>query len=67
MSKTPKPIKPKTESVIAIRPRVGSVLAEVRKAVVASGGNMGDVVHTWAEKHRDAALKEVDSGLPSFD
>lgn len=65
MPKTAKTPKPKTEAVIAIRPRVGSPLAEVRKAVVAAGGNMGDVVHSWAEKHRDEALREV--APPNFD
>lgn len=67
MPKTAKTPKPKTEAVIAIRPRVGSALSDVRKAVVAAGGNMGDVVHTWAEKHREDVAREVSPDLPSFD
>lgn len=62
----PKKVSVKTESVIAIRPRVGSALAEVRKAVVDAGGNMGEVMHTWAERHKGEVLNETVQA-PGFD
>lgn len=63
---TPKKVSVKTEAVIAIRPRVGSALAEVRKAVVDAGGNMGDVFHDWAERHKSEVLNETVQA-PGFD
>lgn len=72
MPKTAKTPKPKTEATIAVRPRVGSALAQVRASVVSEGGNMGEVIHGWADRHLGEVIPSVaevepSPDLPSFD
>lgn len=57
--------KAKAEPTIAIRPRVGSALARVRRQVDASGGNMTAVFHDLAEKHETEIVAAV-TGTPEI-
>jgi hypothetical protein len=55
--------KAKAEPTIAIRPRVGSALARVRRQVDAAGGNMTVVIHDLAERHETEIVAAV-TGTP---
>lgn len=55
--------KAKAEPTIAIRPRVGSALARVRREVDAAGGNMTAVFHDLAERHESEIVAAV-TGVP---
>jgi hypothetical protein len=51
--------KAKAEPTIAIRPRVGSALARVRRQVDAAGGNMTAVFHDLAERHETEIVAAI--------